>query len=284
MLTFNLFRVKVIRPSQRSIFDRDESPSELISAAILEKPSGELWRGYYWHIGNITRIDRHGSYFALGRTTSSIFERYDPDRRDFVEEEFETAPYTHVLIDTHLAVCAIAKKSKLSPTTVGIARQLGRLLAKSRTARERDISFELPEIKDPEDFIEHIRRAYAIRRFSLTFSPPNPFDVDQDYHAPMEKLLKETYGDDGKTSISGESLNPEVLEALARSTAASGNDAEAKIQFEHGQKPILKRLRGNPATIEKESVDSGEEKHGLLATLRALYDRIRHPSQERETE
>jgi hypothetical protein len=273
-----------MRSHQISIFDRNESPSELIRTAIMEKPSGELRRGYYWHIGNVISIDSAGLYFALGRTTSGYVERYDSNRRDFVEEEFETAPYTHVLLDTNLQVSAIAKKPKLAPTTTGIARQLARLLGASRAALDRQISFELAEIKDPEDFIENIRRAYAIKRFSVTFSPPNPFDVEQDFHAPMENLLRESYGDNGKTSVSGQNLNPELLENLARSTAATGDDAEAKIQFEQDQKPILKKLRGNPAVIDQENVDSNEDKISLLSRLRALYNSIRRSSPERSIE
>lgn len=276
MLHFQLFRIKVQPPVQPSLLYPDQPSQIILKSAILEKPSAELRKNHTWHIGNISQIDQDGLYLALGRTTSSIVERYDLNKGDFIEEEFETAPYTHTFVDLKLGVCAIAAKSKLAPTIRGIAFKLGKLLDNSQIAKDREFKFEISEINDPEDFIGNLKKAYAIRKFAMTFTLPNPFDVNQDFQAPMEKLLKETSGEEGKTAISGPNLNPAPLVELARSAAASGNDADANMQLEENQKPMRKRLRGNPVTIDTEVLDSSKEKRGFFEKVRSLYNRVRN--------
>lgn len=74
MLHFQLFRIKVQEPAQKSFLFSNKPTSELLVLAIKEKPSAELRKGYTWHIGNIFLLDDEGLYFALGRTANSIVE------------------------------------------------------------------------------------------------------------------------------------------------------------------------------------------------------------------
>lgn len=252
-----------------------QTPSSIFKAAIVEHPSEELRKGHTWHIGNVRQIDDSAFYFALGRTTSVIMDRYDAGRAEFVEEEFETAPYTHVVADTHQEVVAIAAKSKLSPSAQGIARQLARLLGASPTSRDCRCTFYVSAINDPADFIEQIRTAYSIRSFAVSFRRPNPFDVEEDFLKPMQRYAVETGADRGKTTISGPQLNEKVVEELARSVASTGDDADARIERREGENPVRRYLRGNPAVIEREALESDEDRHGLLADLREMYRRIR---------
>jgi len=122
-------------------------------------------------------------------------------------------------------LCAIAHKPRLSPSPKGIAKRLARLLTQSQRAHELGAKFEITEINDPDDFITHIRCAYAISRFWITLSRPNLFDVDSDFIRPMEGLLSSLDGQPGKTEIKCKALKNERLEALARSAASSGDDA-----------------------------------------------------------
>lgn len=277
MLRFQLFRLKVVKPSQMRMFiSADESPESIVKAAMLEKPTAKLFRGYSWHIGNLVALDESSFYFALGRSSSTKSGRYNMETREFEEQEFETAPYTHVLLDFLIGLCAIASNPLLAPRPEGIARQYVRLLATTQTAQRRGVRFEISDIKDPEEFISQIRRAYAIRWFATTFTLPNPFDVNKDFQLPMERLLSEANGSRGRTSISGADLNSGILEELTRSSAATGNNAQAKIVLEKDQEPILRQLKGNVASIEVERVDSTDDKRGLLGVIRQIYNRIRH--------
>lgn len=271
MIKFHLFRIKIQRGPQKSLFDEDISSSEILLRAIRSKPSEELRKGHMWHIGNVKDFGKTGIYFALGRTTSSIVERYDDSKGDFIEEEFETAPYTHVILDHEIQVAAISKKTKLAPTVKGIANQLEKLINNYLKGEFPSCMATISQINDPDDFLKHIRQAYAVTRFSMDFGLPNPWDVEKDFQKPMEDLLKESDGDKGKTTVDGNDLNRETLEKLTRSAATSGCDAQAIMILKPEEKKIMKRLRDNPAVLQKETMDEKKDRESLLKSIRIFY-------------
>lgn len=271
MLQFQLFRLKLIRSPQMQLPYSGKSSVEIISEAIRAKPSAALRRGHIWHIGNIADLDSAGLYFAVGRTTTATVERYDPKAGNFVEETFETAPYTHVLLDLDNQVVAIAAKPDLAPSVAGIARQIQRLLDESPSARDHEMSFELLEIKDPKDFITHLQTAYAVTRFTFMFSRPNPTDVNKDFVEPLERFLTQVHGNHGNATVAGENLDATVLEKVAKSAAATGDDAEVQIRSSASERPIRKRLKSNPVTLKEKDPDTLEKKITLLSRIRALY-------------
>lgn len=267
----------MIFPAQLGLFAQEPNRAELLRQAIKEISSAELRKGITWHIGNVEVIGEHGLYFRLGRTTQTTVEVFAEGQ--FLDQEFETAPYTHAMINVDLEVCAIAKKTKLSPTTSGIARRLARLLQGSPPAVKAEVTIEVDEINDPEDFIQHLRNAYAISKFAVWFSLPNPWDVQEDFIRPVQKLVRESNGRQGKTELKGESLNSSVLEDISRSAATTGDDAIAEITMAAGEKRIKKRLRGNPVILTQEDMANIEEKKGFFDRLSELYQRIRHPQE-----
>ena len=276
MPVFHLFRLKVERPQQAPLFGNPEQSNvEIIKSSIEEKPSQELNKGNIWRIGNIVEIGDDGLFFALGRITKSIVERYDESKGDFLDEALDEAPYTYVFVDLQFQVCAIAQKPKIAQKPGTIASYLAKLLTQSNNLDNTNLKITLSLINDPDDFIELLKTAFRISHFEMTFSPPNPFDVEHDFHQPMERLLGETNGNKGKTSIDGEHLEPRPLEELARSAAGTGESAKAKIQSEEGQKPILKHLKGNPVTLDQDDLTTDDEKRTFLERVRDTYRRIR---------
>lgn len=272
MFTFYLFRIRVYPSKQMHLFDIEKVPSEIIRDTILSMPSLPSWRGSIWQIGNVQRLDNTGMYFRLGRTSRSTIELYE--NGNFIDVEFESAPYTHVLLDVELELCAIAKKTKLAPHSKGIARQFVRLLNESEMNRKIKAEFEIAELTDPEDFISYIRKAHGIQRFWFTFSRPNPFD-SADILKPLERMLTEVDAQKGKTEIKGKNLSSEILESIARSSAATGEDAAAILQLEPNTPTVRKRLRENPMVITRDDVDAAEEMFNLLRYMRTVYNRIR---------
>ena len=276
MMVFNLYRLKIERPTNGVLFADPSRPiSDIILAAIEEKPSEELRQGQFWRIGNIKKLSEVAVFFALGKITSATHALYDEERGDFVEEAQEEAPHTYVGIDLELQVCAIAQKPKIAPQIDGIAKNLAKLLSRSEVAGQGCFTFTLSEISDPEEFLTLVRNAILISEFEMTFSPPNPFDVEQQFHKPMEELLQASSAQQGKTAIKGKSLNSDAIEKVARSAAASGNKAKARIQSEGDQKPILKHLKGNPVTISVDEIVMDDEKLGLFQRIREAYHRVR---------
>jgi len=273
MLEFQLFRLKVFPTTQGDLFRGEMTRAEVLSAVIRSLPEVELRAGSVWHIGNVTELDPDAMYLRVGRATISTAERYR--NGNFIDELDEVAPYTHVVIDTQLELSAIARKPRLSSTAKGIANALARLLNESPEGSRLQARFEIVAMSDPEEFITLLATAHSVSKFWVSFSKPNPFDANADFVKPMQKLLRETDGNEGKTEVKGATLKPEILQAVARSAAATGDNAGATLQLEHEAQKVKKNLRQNPLVITQEDVSEPEDKRTLLQRMRDLYQRIR---------
>ena len=272
MLEFQLFRIKVY-PSKQMFFDGPQKPSDILVSTIESLPSAELWRGMVWHVGNICELDEKGFYFRFGRTTKSRREIYQ--KGNFIDEVFEEAPYTHIILDIPTEICAIAKRNKLSRSPKGIANQLIKIFSNSETARHYGSIFEIDQLKDPEDLITHLKKAFIISHFSMTISRPNPFDVEEDIVKPFSEFIRHSNAEKGKAQIEGDELNPQLLEELSRSAAATGNDATARLKLEESQKPTTIYLHENPIVVQHDDVSDIEQKRNLLNKVRYIYKQIR---------
>ena len=273
MLEFQLFRIKVYPSAQGVLFEQPKTPPEILKDVIFSLPSAELRKDMIWHIGNVSTLEEGGLYFRIGRTTKSTLEIYKDG--NFDEQEFETAPYTHVILDIWLEVCAIAKKPKLSPKATGIANQFVRLLNESKRTHQIEASFDIEAINDPTDFIDHLRQAFSVSKFWVTFSRPNAWDVNEHFVKPAQKLLEDLNGEKGKTELEGDNLNPENLEDIARSAASTGDDASVWLQTSETSQKVRKRLKGNPIVVRQEDVADPEHKMMILQIIRENYKRVR---------
>lgn len=272
-IEYHLFRVKFIRPAQTSFLHEDLTPGQVLLEAVGEKPSVEARAGYEWHIGNVRKFSETTGYFAVGRTTTSTIEKFDASSGNFIEEELEESPYTHCVFDASIGIIGIARKSQLSPTTKGIANRLEQLFTAAPVVSRNNITVEVRPIPDPEGFLKAIDSAFRVFRFSATFGGPNPFDADEYFQKPLSVYLSAANGAKGKTTINGEDLNREVLTEVTRSSAATGNEASARIQKTRKQKPVTINLRGDPI---KRRYDEGEQHPEVVLTdLTSQYQRVR---------
>jgi len=275
MLEFQLFRIKVYPSKQRELFAREGTRPQMLRETIQSLPAGEFRRGLTWHIGNVTPIDESGLYFRLGRTSTSTLEIYDEGAGGFIDQEFETAPYTHAILDVQLEVCAIAKKTRLSPTTPGIARQFVRLLNESEKAVDVQACFEIDDVKEPDDFIAHLKQAYSISKFWVLFSRPNAFDANEHFVKPFQRMVEASNGEKGKAELKGQNLNPETLAAVARSAAATGDDAGAWLKTSRQARRVKKQLRGSSVNTSHEDVADERQRRTVLDRVRELYRKVR---------
>lgn len=276
-ITFYLYRLKIERSKEPGLFDdTSSSPSDIIRIAIEEKPSKEIRKGTIWHIGNIEQVGETGLFFAFGRVTKSIVEKYNEEDGNFSDEPEEQAPYTYVILDLEYQVCAVAHKSRIAPKVSQIASNLAKLLNETSKAKDNNLKLVMAEISDPHEFLEYIRNAHIIRKFDVEFSPPNPWDVEQDFQKPMENLLDETGGQKGKTTIQGESLEKDPIEKLASAAAATGNSASAQLKQEQNENFVTKKIGGNPTSLTTNEIATQDEKKSLLSKVIALYQSIRN--------
>jgi hypothetical protein len=274
MLEFHLFRAKFIKPKQFSLFDGDLKPSDIFIKAIDEKPSIELLHNYKWHVGNVEHLTSQSGYFAVGRTTTSIIEKYDEKTRNFVVEENEESPYTHVLFNLKIGLIAIAKKTKLAPTANGIARKIEKLFQNTQIVRENEVDVKIDFLRDPESFIKHLESAYAITRFAAMFTGPNPIDADELFQKPMSVYLQQANGESGRTIIQGRDLNNEVLQSVAISVASTGNNASAQIKQSREEKGITIYLGENQVVIKVDEEDFN--KQNTIKKMEEKYSLVTH--------
>lgn len=280
-IIFYLYRLKIERSKEPSLFeDTTSTPSEIIRAAIEEKPFKEIRKGNTWHIGNIEQIGDTGLFFAFGRVTKSIVEKFDEEAGDFIEESEEQAPYTYVLLDLKYQVCAVAHKYKIAPKVSQIANNLAKLLNETSVATDNNLRLVMAEISDPHEFLEYVRNAYVIRKFDVSFSPPNPWDVEEDFQKPMEKFLDVTGGSKGKTTIQGGNLEKGPIEKLASAAAATGNTASVQLKQEEDQDFVTIRIGGNPTTLSTNEIATQDEKKTLLTKVTELYKSVRSAGEQ----
>src|SRR5437762_3285093 len=126
MLELHVFRIKVYPSNQTDMFLQGKAPPDILLDVVKSLPTAAFREHVEWHIGNVRKIDDDALYFRIGRMARSVFEVFEEGK--FKDQEFETAPYTHVLLDHKLELCAIAAKNRLAPSPAGISRKLGRLL------------------------------------------------------------------------------------------------------------------------------------------------------------
>jgi hypothetical protein len=273
-IEYSLFRAKFVKPSQSSLFHSDITPGELFLLALAERPTAELRKGYHWHIGNVRLFTKKSGYFAIGRTTNSTIEKFDDESGDFVEEELEQSPYTHCVFDAGLGVVGIAKKPNLSPTSKGIATRVEELLSRTHAIIENNIAVEIGPIPDPDGFLKLLASAYRVFRFSATFRGPNPFDADEHFQKPLSAYLAAANGEKGKAEIQGSDLDRDVLQEVTRSTAATGNEASARIVKARSQKAVTINLRGDP--VKRRYDEDVHIPEAVLKDLTEIYKRIRY--------
>ena len=97
---------------------------------------------------------------------------------------------------------------------------------------------------------------------------------DTYFQKPLSVYLSAAKGDKGKAAIQGQNLDRDVISEVARSTAATGNSASARITKAKNHKPTTINLEGDPVKRRYEEAFHDPEK--VLQDLTNLYNAIRH--------
>lgn len=269
---FHLYRAKFIKPAQIKLFDQHLSSRNFFEGALDERPSISLRRNNVWHVGNLEYVDKNGGRFAIGRTTKTTIEKFDDQTGNFIEELDDSGPYTYVYFDSEYGYLAIAKKTKVAPAVKQIAKKLQALLANAKIVTENSIEVRVDIIPDPEDFLKKIHKAYAIKRFTADFTGPNPIDADELFQKPLSIYCQKLNGTNGTVAVRGDDLDEETVAAVAKSTAATGNQASALIQPERGRRLISVSLDGNAVKVIAET---DAQKSSTLKKIRESYHGVR---------
>lgn len=269
---YHLYRAKFIKPAQFSLLAENKSSMDLLLNSIHDKPEYTLSTGSEWHLANVKMLDDFSGSFAVGRTTKTTVEKFDKEIGDFVDELDDSGPYTVVVFDAKIGLLGISKKSKLAPNASSIARRIKDLLSTTKTAIDSGIDIRIDVIPDPEDFLDKLRGAYSIRKFRATFTGPNPVDADELFQKPLSVYAQSMGASSGTLEVVGEALNEEVAESVAKSTAATGNTASARVIPYKGTKAKNIKMKGDAVVV---IVDDNATNSQVLEQMQAEYLRVR---------
>jgi hypothetical protein len=275
-MELHIYRVRIMPLMQRGLFASNLDPTTALRDEILRRPTVKLSRRGVWHIGNVDEIDESGLYFRIGRLSKLRVSIYDDSSQDFVEQEMQRAPYAHALLDWRRELVGIAKEPALAATTTSTSKRFKQLLNTGELATSGAFTFDVSAVSDPEGLLEALRDAYAITKFRYTVRRPNPWDADEAFVKPFEKLVQEAQAQKGNAEVSGVSLDVEPLEQITRSVAATGDDVRALIRKEKDAPAISQSLRGNTAAVAVSALDNKQERKSALDKLRERLTRIRN--------
>lgn len=275
-LAFLLFRVQAHFPAQMSMLGGFRAPHEVIRAALMERPSGAIGRAS-WRIGNVTELSLDGIYFAVGKELPKSLGSID-NRGDFHTESVLVAPNTHVVLDLHYQILAIAKNSDLAPAPRSVARKLQKLLSATNVVADHGCTLTIEPIRDPSGFVEAIASAKAITRFQVTYGLPNVWDVEEDFQRPIQASNNAMRAEESTTTFVGASLNPKNVVRLARAAVAVGKRTKAWVIKPRGRKPVPITPKENPVTLLQSPPDDSQPMRwgeNMVIRMREEYEQIR---------
>lgn len=269
---YHLYRAKFIKPAQLPLLAENQSSMDIFLKSILDKPEYNLSSGGEWHIGNVKQFDEFSGSFAVGRTTKTTVEKFDKKSGDFIDELDDSGPYTVVIFDARIGLIGIAKKSKLAPKASDIARRIIDLLSTTKTAIDTGVDVRVDIIPDPKGFLDKLRGAYSIRKFRATFTGPNPVDADELFQKPLSVYAQSIRASSGTLEVNGEALSEEVAESVAKSTAATGNTASARVVTSKGNNAENIKMKGDAVVVTVSEAATTTE---VLEKMRKEYARVR---------
>lgn len=276
MFYIHILRIKCELLPQGDFLRTAREPIEIITRSFQAKPTADVGRGSEWHVGNIETVTPDGIAFAMGRTIEVTSPKFDSVTHDFLEEEALRAPFTIGVFDQRHQVCGVIRKTGVSQSSTEIASKLQVLLNSAPYARESNSTIVVDPVQDPISFLEAIRSAYAVTRFSFTASRPNPPDVNRLIQRPAEEFTQAAGGDRTRVEVEGDDLDREVIEEVAKAVAAVGETASAQVRPERTGRGKRVHLRGNPAVEPVNAQSDQSILSAILDQTREAYDRIRN--------
>ena len=276
MAWMHILRVKCESLPQGDLLKKDGESVNIIRESFEQKPTAPVARGSEWHIGNVLALDRTALSFAMGRTMAVNSPQFDPANHNFLDEETQRAPYTLGVFDLETQVCGILRRPGVSQKASEIAAKLATLLNASGVAQNYNSNIVVDPIFDPAPFLQQIRSAESVHKFTFYVSRPNPQDVDRLIQQPAERYTEQLNGTKTKIETEGEDLDKDLVEDVANATAAKGDDASAVIRADKGAKLKKIQLRGSALVEAVDETDDSGILASMLETATGAYRRVRN--------
>lgn len=273
---YNLFRAKITRPIQLELpfhSGIEKTPQAIFAQSLLEQTSIKYRESTIWKAGSINEFSDDGGYFAFGKISLADLELFDNFKQDFYKIKSDIGLHSIIVYSKKYELLAIQVNHKLGRTEK-TAERLQAILKKSQVIVQNGLHLSISKINDPKKFISKLQDAYAIKQLRATFSRPNPFDADEKFQKPSAELLQAVNGDEGSTVFKGSNLDYEVIEAISRSTVATGNVAKARILTKPNSHLSTISTKGDPYTLtyDKGKVEPIEVYNDMIRVYKEIRD------------
>ena len=276
MFYIHVLRIKCESLAQGDFLRAPREPIDVITHAFRDKPTADVGSRSEWHLGNVEPIENDGIAFAMGRTMAVRSPQFDTVSHDFLEEEVMRAPFTIGVFDQRHQTCGIIRKSGVSKSSTEVAAKLSILLNAAPYARESNTRIVVDPVRDPVGFIQAVREAESVTRFSFTARRPNPHDVNRLIQRPAEEFTLAAGGDRARVEVEGDDLDRDLIEEVSKAVAAVGETAAANIRPTPGARTKRIHLSGNAVVEPVEHGATHTLVGAILQRTREAYDRIRH--------
>ena len=135
-------------------------------------------------------------------------------------------------------------------------------------------SFEVKPLRDPGSLVAAVRDAFAIPRLISAFHRPNPFDVEKEFHEPLEKALDAIGGEEGKADIRGTLDKDKVIDVIG-SHAASGEELDIYLKPSKTGDLVRKRLGKEYLDLDGPEELDEETKQKFMIDVEDYYEYFR---------
>ena len=280
-MIFDLYRLSIFEKQQLSLFNESYDRSTLIAEILDERPRVVVSETQSWFIGNVQSLENNAFYFRIGKRSTRSRTTYADGR--FLDSELEDYPNCSVFLDAKLGLAAIGHNHLVSASTTKTAKMFARLLNESTTNASKEAVIEITLIKDPTEFIQALRDAHRVIKFSFTIKRENHSDDEADFIAPYRSWVSAIGGEEGKGTVKGHSLDADPLCRATESISAVGGQASATVQEHAEDNPIVKVLKSPKITISHDSISDDSEKYDFLEKLRAKYTELKPSLRQSES-
>nr|WP_314860779.1 hypothetical protein [uncultured Undibacterium sp.] len=263
------FRLRLFDRPQGQLFER-KTRKQLLEESFSNKQLAIETHGSRWRFGNFDKINREINYLRVGKVKAETNERFIEG--DFGEEILELGVSTKVLVNTNLGLLAIFQNWDLAQNAITIASRIVEILQSNQALSINGYFPVIDQLRDPQDFVEMIKRAYAVRSIEINFKGSNPRDIGLIFHKQLEETVDLLRGNTGQTKISGDFLDKKTVIDIARSTARTGDSVSAKIQETPNSGATWKHM--NKSNFLFLEVVKDENIHQIVDKIYKIYEEI----------
>ena len=257
-LQFTLFTLEAY-PRTSLFVDSPPSGSDVLIAAIRERPTGIVRKDIDWRIANVDEIAPRVLLFKIGKVGDAPAGAIDDETGDFVNVMTEAAIATWAVYDANSATVAIASNTQVTQDVVTVARYLRKLLERSNAVKDSEVDIRINLRRETITLIQQLRVAKSIQKISVTFGRRNPPNASKGVEA-WKQALEALDATRGSAVAQGDHLDREETIDMVQEAGERGEGATVTFVPEKKRVPIRRSIgEVSRAVVPFEATDGLED-------------------------